>query len=544
MHHEEHRNLFYKFGIIDVLNCLLLQGEDFREKLKEIEKNYLSLDQNIFDEFVSVEKNVVCLISPQQQLPSHNFPIVLSNTIVNSFLSFSFSYPSIVSISLPCYPLVHFFLSLLYVSNIIILDNDIRVTVGKGFERMNALYKCGFVISLVDLSKKYFVFPKIRDNDGLDADSDSTKVAILETSFINPLYDILNSFTFSNSSSSSSSSLSLPSNNYESFEFLLLSEIFFSLSSLTANKEICTAIHQSKLTSILSLVICSSSYVLNKITPLIYSPNLTLYATDFASVSFIIPSLLLVKNSLALLKSLSHDDIIKNFFSSDNNSKTLFELVFILHICTSLRENDMKKRDKNDSSMIASLNLNTNISSSAESQSFCILNLISSIQEETAFALSSLSLRNKHLSQIFYLHYALFHPNENIESSESSSSSDFSVDPYLNYPDVVSSLLYSLQLAQLSKPSSSFISLQIHLCNTIRNIASRSSSIKQSFLFENAEKILRISLNFNQNKTPNSSESKKKSSLYEAAHGALRDLGCEVELTELWKGTGIQLKRE
>jgi hypothetical protein len=542
-HHEEHRNLFYNFGIIDCLNCLVLQGEFIEKKISEMDEGSSSLS---YDELISFERNLISTFPPSFSSSIQESQVILPQNISNSLMTYFFSYSSIFALSFPSHPLIHFFLSLLSTANILTLDDDPRAIVGKGFERMNRLFKCGYVISLVEFTKKAFNISELQKTDN----NNSVKELFLgkplsfniyfpisfeNSNFDNPLSVVLHIF---NSDPTSLKNINTFFHHKYSSELFLISQIFDTLSSLSANKEICTSIHQSKLTSVLSNLLTHSVEILNKLSPFINSLDSPVFSPNYFSIHLLISTLLLIKNTLSLFRSLSHDDSVKNFFSTNNNSKTLFDIIYLINLCVSIK---MKNLEVNNS--IATSSPSSNIQGNLIS----LLDLIISTLEEASSAFSSLSLRNKHLGEVFSFHYSALHPGNTSESLESLSSSDFTIDPYLNYPDAVSSLIYALRTSQLTQQPSVFIPIQIHLCNSIRNMASRSPSLKKFFLVEYAEKTLRNSLNFNQNRsfTSNTSQPKKKAKtpLYEAAHAALRDLGCDVELTELWKGTGKELKR-
>jgi len=72
--------------------------------------------------------------------------------------------------------------------------------------------------------------------------------------------------------------------------------------------------------------------------------------------------------------------------------------------------------------------------------------------------------------------------------------------------------------------------VQTQACTCIRNIVSRRSDLTDAFLSLGAERLLRIAL--------------KQKSCRDEAKSALRDLGCNVELKELWTGTGRELARD
>ena len=72
--------------------------------------------------------------------------------------------------------------------------------------------------------------------------------------------------------------------------------------------------------------------------------------------------------------------------------------------------------------------------------------------------------------------------------------------------------------------------VQIQACACIRNIVARRSDLSDAFLSLGAERLLRIAI--------------KQKSCRDEAKSALRDLGCNVELKELWTGTGRELARD
>ena len=84
--------------------------------------------------------------------------------------------------------------------------------------------------------------------------------------------------------------------------------------------------------------------------------------------------------------------------------------------------------------------------------------------------------------------------------------------------------------ADVSSMSTVCFVLQKSVCMAVRNMVSRRRDLVEEFTSRGVESHLRRAMASHQ-------------SCRDEAHAALRDLGCQVDLKELWTGSGSQLQQ-
>ncbi|KAA6398206.1 MAG: hypothetical protein EZS28_006265 [Streblomastix strix] len=346
----------------------------------------------------------------------------------------------------------------------------------------------------------------------------------------------------------------------------LIGEILSSLAAFAVNKEVCTKLNEKGITTAIINILQDSyntfEFIKHKciiINPKEQESNSdSIELTKVSKLSIFnseVSSLLsAITSGSTLIKGSSSSDDIKRFYTQHADGQIAFILLQLMRECCS----DQSQHTGSQSIL--------NITSPQ----------ITSVIESCGSALSSLLLRNKDLS------YILSQASMYVQTSQEADDKQKDV----SVQDNEKIHLKSIRSKQGCQIKADFIEVSLlclrscqhssiaqqQLCQCIRNSISRCVELKEAFLLAGVEPLLRrsmaLALQMNQSSdgtqeskgsapitntlstsTPASSPlnqeftSWRARALYEAAHSALRDLGCEVELKEMWQGKGINLKK-